>query len=66
MLDSVKHTANILVCKYTLPTIVFMQSKYELSILNKNLTSKLRCVLNLKHTLSFEELVWKKEYKGSP
>lgn len=39
-----------------------MMSKYRPSILSgKNLASKLRCAVNVKYTLAFKNIVWKKK-----
>lgn len=43
----------------------FMESRYKSNTSDKNLVSELRCILRVKCTLNFEDIIWKRECKIS-
>lgn len=48
-----------LICECTFAIVNFMSSKYRSSISNKNFMFKLKCVVSIKYTPDFKDLVGK-------
>lgn len=46
-----------LIYEYTFSTVTFMSSKYGSSISNENFMFKLKCVVSIKYTPDFKDLV---------
>jgi hypothetical protein len=45
----------IWICQSVFSTLNFRNSKYRLILANENLASVVKCVVNIKHTLDFED-----------